>query len=267
MNISNEITFVSADEKRQIIPWVQMKDRNGRVVEYTARNATMSPSDIERAAKRRMDCIDCHNRPAHRYLSPSQAVDRSLEAGRLDQQLPFIKARAVEVLAAPYETNEQAVRNIAERLNEYYRAAYPDIYAQRAASVQTAITEVQQIYQTYFFPEMKADWRAYPDNIGHYSAQGCFRCHDGQHFSPDGQVIRNDCAVCHATVEQTFKGATVTPKDGVFQHPVNLGDKNTWQCASCHRGDRPFNHPMNLGDISAFQCAECHKQNGQQPAL
>jgi len=262
MNISNEITFVSADEKRQIIPWVQMKDRNGRVVEYTARNSTMSRSDIDSAAKRRMDCIDCHNRPAHRYLSPSQAVDRSLEAGRLDQQLPFLKARAVEVLATPYDTNDQAVRNIADRLDEYYRTAYPDIYSQRSASVKNAIAEVQQIYQTYFFPEMKTDWRAHPDNIGHYNAQGCFRCHDGQHFSPDGQVIRNECAVCHTTVEQAFKGAAFVPKDGIFQHPVNLGDKNTWQCASCHRGDRPFSHPMNLGDISQFQCAECHKGQG-----
>jgi transposase-like protein len=40
---------------------------------------------------------------------------------------------------------------------------------------------------------------------------------------------------------------------------VNLGDRNTWQCAACHKGDRSFQHPLNLGDISRFSCAECHK--------
>lgn len=265
MNISNKISFVAADEKRQIIPWVSMTDATGRVVEYTAKDSPMSPAEIADAPKRIMDCTDCHNRPAHVYLSPSQAVDRSLEAGRLDQSMPFIKAKAVEVLAGSYKTNEQAVAAIAERLSEYYRSAYPELYQSDSASIQKAIAEVQLIYQTYFFPEMKTDWRAHPNNLGHYNAQGCFRCHDGQHFSKDGQVIRNECAVCHTTVDQSFKGAVIVPKDGIFQHPVGLGDKNTWQCASCHRGDKPFAHPMNLGDISQFQCAECHKDGTLKP--
>lgn len=265
MNISNEITFVSADDKRQIIPWVRMKDSTGKVVEYTAKDSPLSPREVADAPKRRMDCIDCHNRPAHVYLSPSQAVDRSLEAGRLDHELPFIKAKAVEALAGSYETNEQAVAAISDRLNEYYRSAYPEVAQTRSASIRTAIAEVQQIYQTYFFPEMKTDWRAHPNNIGHYNAQGCFRCHDGQHVSRDGEVIRNECAICHTTVDQSFNGSSMMPKDGVFQHPVSLGDKNTWQCASCHRGDRPFTHPLNLGDISQFQCAECHKNGTLTP--
>jgi hypothetical protein len=74
-----------------------------------------------------------------------------------------------------------------------------------------------------------------------------FSVHDGQHFSKEGKVIRNDCAICHTTVDQTFKGKTIQPVNGLFQHPVNLGDKNTWQCAVCHKGDRTFQHPINLG--------------------
>lgn len=106
---------------------------------------------------------------------------------------------------------------------------------------------------------MKTDWQAHPNNIGHLNAQGCFRCHDGQHFSTDGKVIRNECSVCHTTIDQTFGGKTVASQDGIFRHPVNLGDKNTYQCAVCHKGDQAFKHPLNLGDISQFQCAECHK--------
>ena len=41
------------------------------------------------------------------------------------------------------------------------------------------IDAVQEIYRDNFFPEMKASWQAYPDNIGHKDWPGCFRCHDG----------------------------------------------------------------------------------------
>jgi hypothetical protein len=258
MNVANEITYIAADERRQDIPWVRLKDRDGKVTEFVSRNASLSSSDIEGSAKRRMDCIDCHNRPTHIYLSPNEAVDRSLTAGKLDITLPFVKARAVAALSAPYTTNDEALAAIENDLLSFYRTSYPDIFAAKNASVTAAVAEVKQIYQTYFFPEMKTDWKAHINNVGHLNAQGCFRCHDGQHVSGDGRVIRNDCGICHTTVQQSFGGRVFQPAGGVFQHPVDLGDKNTWQCAACHKGDRPFKHPLNLGDISQFQCSECH---------
>ncbi|HKP68678.1 MAG TPA: NapC/NirT family cytochrome c [Pyrinomonadaceae bacterium] len=258
MNLANEITYIASDERRQDIPWVRMKDKNGRVVEYLDNTSKLTAQQIEQSEKRRMDCIDCHNRPAHNYLSPNAAVDQSLTAGKLDVSLPFIKAKAVEVLSAEYQTNDEAVAAIASGLDSYYRSAHADVYNGRQDAVRNAVAEVQRIYQTYFFPEMKTDWRAHFNNVGHFNAQGCFRCHDGQHTSKDGQVIRNDCAICHTTLDQTFGGKTIQPANGVYQHPVNLGDKNTWQCAACHKGDRSFKHPINLGDISQFQCAQCH---------
>ena len=106
---------------------------------------------------------------------------------------------------------------------------------------------------------MKADWKAHPNNIGHRTAQGCFRCHNGEMKSKEGKPISQDCAICHTTLDQTFAGKTFTPPDGRFQHPQNLGDKGSYQCAACHTGNRGFQHPLNLGDISKFQCAECHK--------
>ena len=261
MNVANEITYVATDEKRQNIPWVRMKDKDGTVTEYMAKEGGLSAQEIEAASKRRMDCIDCHNRPTHIYLSPNQAVDRSLSAGRLDLGLPFIKAKAVEVLSGQYETNDQAVGAIAAGLTDYYRTNHADVFAAKQNAVNAAVSEVQRIYQTYFFPEMKTNWSSHINNIGHYNAQGCFRCHDGQHASREGKVIRNDCAICHTTIDQSFAGQLIKPADGVFQHPVNLGDRNTFQCAACHKGDRGFKHPLNLGDISAFQCSECHSGN------
>lgn len=260
MNIANEVTFISTN-RRENIPWVRVKDSSGNTTDYVTKDSGLTVQQIEQSPKRKMDCIDCHNRPAHIYLSPNQAVDRSLDAGRLNILLPFIKAKAVETLAKPYNTNDEAVATIAADITEYYRTNHPAVFASNFASVDGAITEIQNIYQTYFFPEMKTDWKASPNNIGHLNAQGCFRCHDGQHFSKEGKVIRNDCNICHTTIDRTFGGRTVPAVNGAFQHPVNLGDKNTWQCASCHKGDQTFKHPLNLGDISRFQCAECHKGN------
>ncbi len=259
MNVANEITFISTDEKRQNIPWVRMKDMTGRVIEFKTKDAALTSQEIEQTPKRKMDCIDCHSRPAHIYLSPNQAVDQAFDAGRLDASLPFLKAKAVETLAKPYNTNDEALATISADINEYYRTNYVEINSSNAAAIGGAVAEIQRIYQTYFFPEMKTDWKASTNNVGHYNAQGCFRCHDGQHFSTDGKVIRNECSVCHTTIDQTFGGKTLASKDGSFQHPVNLGDKNTWQCAACHKGDQTFKHPLNLGDISQFQCVECHK--------
>ena len=258
MNVANEITYIATDEKRQNIPWVRLKDSNGKITDYGVRDSQLSAQQIEQFEKRRMDCIDCHNRPTHIYLSPNEAVDQSLAASRLDITLPYLKAKAVEVLSKPYETNEQAVSSISSELHHYYQTEHPDIYSGKTESISGAVAELQRIYQTYFFPEMKTDWKAHINNIGHYNAQGCFRCHDGQHFSSDGKMIRNECSICHTTVDQSFAGKTFVPPGNVFQHPVNLGDKNTWQCAACHKGDRAFQHPLNLGDISQFQCAECH---------
>ena len=258
MSVANQIDFIATDDKRQVIPWVRMKDANGKITEFTARDSGLTAQQINESSKRRMDCIDCHNRPAHIYLSPNQAVDRSLDAGRLDVMLPFIKAKAVETLSKPYNTEEEALATIAADIDGYYRTAHADLYNSQPELVRAAVAELQNIYSTYFFPEMKTDWNSHPNNIGHFYGQGCFRCHDGQHFSPDGRVIRNECYICHTTLDQTFGGQTISNRAGEFKHPVNLGDRGNWLCANCHKGDRTFVHPLNLGDISRFQCADCH---------
>ena len=34
MNLGNEITFIASDRQRQVIPWIHVQDRNGKVTEY-----------------------------------------------------------------------------------------------------------------------------------------------------------------------------------------------------------------------------------------
>jgi len=237
MNIANEITYISTDDQRQVIPWVRLKDKEGRVTEYLAKDATLKPEDIANAPKRRMDCVDCHNRPTHIYVPPNRAVDEALLAGKLDRSLPFIKQQAVQVLVKPYATTDEALKAIATDLENYYRSNYAAKYSQLEGSVKVAITEVQRIFSTTIFPEMKVDWRTHPDNLSHYYSNGCFRCHDGQHVSPEGKVVRNDCNTCHTVLDQSKGGVQIMPVQGKgFQHPIDLGDFSGIKCIDCHSG-------------------------------
>ncbi|HEX7176620.1 MAG TPA: NapC/NirT family cytochrome c [Pyrinomonadaceae bacterium] len=258
MNLANEITFVSTDEQRQDIAWVSWKDRAGNVVEYTARDSKLTPEQIAAAPKRRMDCIDCHNRPTHIYQPPDRSVDDSLAAGKLDASLPFIKRESVALLSKSYATTDEAVHSIANGLEAFYRDNYPDVYSGKSDAIRGAVSEVQRIFQTYTFPEMKTDWQTHPNNIGHFYAQGCFRCHDGDHVSNTGLTISKDCRICHTTLDQTEGGVRTQAANGLFRHPVALGTQGEFQCAACHKGNRGFEHPLNLGDISQFQCTDCH---------
>ena len=267
MNIANEITYISADERRQKIPWVRMVDRQGNVTEFADRRVQMSDQQIEASAKRKMDCVDCHNRPAHVYLAPDVAVDQALAAGKMDVSLPYLRRQAVELLSGTYETTEQAVAAIDTNLNEFYKANYGPIYLEKQEAIRQAVAEVQGIYQTYMFPEMRTDWRTHPNNIGHMNSVGCFRCHDGEHFSKSGKMITNDCNVCHTTIYDSAAAPSTNIQTGPFIHPVNLGSLAGRQCDTCHFPDRPFKHPVNLGDISKFQCVDCHKKKSNDAGL
>jgi nitrate/TMAO reductase-like tetraheme cytochrome c subunit len=258
MNLANEITYLATDVQRQIIPWVQSKDKNGNLTVYTASNAQLPRDQMERAPKRRLDCIDCHNRPAHIYNPPDVSLDTAFAAEKLDVSLPYLKRQAVEILSKSYASNDEALKSIASGIDGYYRANYSALYPQKRASIDGAIAEIQRIYQTNFFPEMKTDWQAHPNNIGHLRSSGCFRCHDGEHVSNTGKVIRNDCNICHTVLYDSAGQPEQYAKTGPFQHPVDLGGLADHKCEFCHKAAKPFKHPVNLGDISMFQCVECH---------
>lgn len=261
MNIANTVDYISTDEQRQVIPWVRMRDGAGNVTEYVAHNNTLTPEQIAAASKRRMDCVDCHNRPAHVYLPPDTAVDQSFAAGKLDPSLPFLKRESVALLSKTYQTEDEALRSISSGLDQFYKQKYPDVYTKGPDVIKTSVTELQRIFKTYFFPEMKTDWQTHPNNIGHFYFNGCFRCHDGEHVSSTGKVIRNDCNICHTVIYDSADPAA-SVKLGSFQHPVDLGGLADRKCEGCHKPNAPFKHPVNLGDISMFQCVECHpKEN------
>ena len=257
MNLGNEITYIASDRQRQVIPWVRVKDRQGNVTEYYDRNRPLDQQQLATAEKRRMDCIDCHNRPAHTYLPPDLAVDQSFDAGALDPALPYLKREAVALLTRPYTTEAEAVKTIGRELENFYRTNYASIYQEKDSTIKKSVSELQRIFRTNFFPEMKTNWETHPNNIGHFYSSGCFRCHDGDHVSSSGKVISNNCTVCHTVLADSARPGSVLNTTS-FQHPVDLGGLADRKCQDCHKANEPFKHPVNLGDISMFQCAECH---------
>ncbi|MEO7970916.1 MAG: NapC/NirT family cytochrome c [bacterium] len=266
MNIANKITYISTDDHRQVIPWVKIEDRLGNVTEYVDRNRPPTPEQIATGNSRRMDCVDCHNRPAHAYLPPDVAVDQSFAAGRLDTSLPFLKREVIALLSKQYNSTDEAVNAISAGLDNFYRTNYADVYSSKNESIKAGITEVQRIFQTYFFPEMKTDWQTHPNNLGHLYSSGCFRCHDGDHVSNTGKVISNDCNICHSVIYDSAAPVERNVKLGPFMHPVDLGGLAGRKCESCHKANQPFKHPINLGDISMFQCVQCHAKKDAQTA-
>jgi len=242
MNVGSKVEYIAAqlkngawvaDETRQKIPWVRVTDSQGVVTEYHVKgfNAAMQDQKI-----RTMDCIDCHNRPAHAFETPDDAVNLAISAGGIDRALPSIKKNAMDVLARHYANQAAALQGIATTLAERYPSdKFPQ--EQQQKSIRAAIAAVQEIYRNNYFPEMNASWANYPNNIGHKNWPGCFRCHDGEHATTDGKrmVKANDCNTCHTILAQG-SGADLdllSPNGQKFKHP---GDEVDGACNDCHTG-------------------------------
>ena len=237
MNIANKISYISTDEQRQVIPYVRVVDQQGHVTEYVTKDNPPTQAQLDKGSKRDMDCIDCHNRPSHIYVPPDLSVDRSMTARSIDPGLPFIKQQAVQVLIADYKTTPEAEKAISDNLTKFYQTKYPQIASSKADNLKGSIAELQRIYRTTFFPDMKVNWKTHPNNIGHFYFQGCFRCHDGNHVSKSGKVISKDCTACHTVLEQT-EGTTQVAQlpTQPFKHPVDIGDLANVNCSDCHTG-------------------------------
>ncbi|OFW05244.1 MAG: hypothetical protein A3I61_10845 [Acidobacteria bacterium RIFCSPLOWO2_02_FULL_68_18] len=196
MNVANEIEYVALDQARQSIGYIWLRDRQGNVREYFAEGVTSDA--LQGRERRRMDCMDCHNRPAHPFaLSAERAVDEAMATGEIAATLPYAKREAVAALEAAYPDHGAAATGIAARLRDFYRAQYPTVYASRRQDVERAIRAADGLYRRNVFPEMRVGWGTYPNNIGHMAFPGCFRCHDGSHASRDGTLIRQECDLCH----------------------------------------------------------------------
>jgi hypothetical protein len=195
MNRSNAVEYVALDDERMQIPYVRVSTPTGRVREYFAEGVT--PESVAGKPRRRMDCLDCHNRPAHTFGdSAERAVDAAIGTGQISSKIPFIRREAVNALRGVYATQELALREIDRSIRAAMNARLPHPFEE--ADLSRAIGVTQAIYRTNVFPSMKIEWGTYPNQIGHTTSTGCFRCHDDGHKTTEGLAIRQDCELCHA---------------------------------------------------------------------
>ena len=206
-----------------------------------------------------MDCIDCHNRIGHGVPSPDRAIDDAIGAGKISTTLPFIKRDSVALLNGSYPTLKAADTAI-DGLRATYAAKYPLALQNQAKQVTAAIDELKVQYRLIATPAMKVQAKTYPDNLGHQTSPGCFRCHDGAHYlvvkgKITTKTIPSECSTCH-TFPQIGASASsfplgtqpVTHKDKLYVFSHKLATKSTepagTSCAACH---------------AKTYCENCHK--------
>lgn len=192
-----QIRYAAQDKKRQMIPWVEYRNSE------TGSTRTFLAADTKPDASLpiyEMQCVDCHNRAAHRFEDPDRAVDQALLTGQIAASLPFVKKIGVGLIQANYQTDAEAAQKIPAGLAAFYAQAYPDVAAKRGPEIQAAGAALLAIYQRNVFPDLKVTWGTYLNNLGHVDSPGCFRCHDGGHSASGGQTITQDCDTCHKAV-------------------------------------------------------------------
>ena len=295
-HIENQVQYIAADDEKQDIRWVRTRLPDGRTVEYTDVLKPLSPEQIAGATKHVMDCVDCHNRAGHPFLSPDLAVDQSFNENRLGPDLPFIKRDMTGLLSADYASRDAALQAAGAFVGQYEQA-HPEVLPARQGAVQKASDVAKGLMSRVIFAKKGVSWRSFPDNGQHKDYPGCFRCHDGKHVTADGsESIRLHCNICHSIpvivsagdrpppmpVTSVQEPASHLMTNWMAAHRFQAGD----ECAGCHgkiafgtdnsnfcsnsachgqawpsvQLNAAFPHPIQLvGAHSKVWCSDCHK--------
>jgi hypothetical protein len=214
------IRYWHKDEGRQEIPVLEYTV-NGKTTVYASGDAKPNGPGL---TEREMDCMDCHNRPAHAYELPDGALDKAMANGLISPALPYAKKKGLEILKTEYKTREEAAQKIPAAFTAYYQQSYPAVYQQHTADVQAAAQEVLAIWNRNIFPDMNVTWGKYPINIGHNDFPGCFRCHDGSHAEKGGNTITQDCNACHNLLGMDEKNPKILQDLGMTPAPPPTDD-------------------------------------------
>jgi nitrate/TMAO reductase-like tetraheme cytochrome c subunit len=257
-HVEQKVTYTTDDVRSQKIDLVDISFQDGTSKQYIAGSqvgvSTDVKPDIDRLKATQktlgMDCISCHNRVGHNVPSPDRAVDEAMANGKISAALPFIKRDGVALLNGDYASDDAADKAFAG-LRTTYATKYPLVLKTQDAQVTRSIDELQQLYRLIATPAMKVQAKTYPDNLGHQTSPGCFRCHDNAHYLVVKGKITNEkipstCATCHTFPQIGTKlasfplGATpVTHKDKlyVFNHKTSVSkiDPTGTSCAACHQ--------------------------------
>lgn len=203
----NEVRYVSVDDKREEMVWVDVRQPDGSFKRYR-NTALIDPASANTATEpRTLDCIDCHNRATHIYEMPDHALNKRMRLGRLERTLPFVKREGLAAIRTNYRDSATAYEGIANHMYGFYRRQYPSVFAHQSAAIDRAIDELRSVYFRNIHHGMNITWGAYQSHIGHRgNNDGCFRCHSPNMVSDDGDPVRSDCTMCHSIL--AFEGQT-----------------------------------------------------------
>ena len=271
-HVENRVMYYPTDELQQNIPYIRVYNSDGTYKEYTDIASDFNLANINEADLKEMDCVTCHNRVTHLVPMPADQIDAALARGFIDDSIPDIRTKGIEVLGAEYTSQEAGLNGIAG-LDNYYQAYYPDFYASNSDSIQNAITYIQDMFSSSVNLDQMSDWNTHSNNVGHYYFPGCFRCHDGKHMDSNQQAIRLECNLCHTIPEvagpSDFVAAVEIPRG-----PEPESHKNAnWiamhnqvfdqTCSNCHT----TSNPGGTDNTSFCSNSACHGINWQYAGL
>jgi hypothetical protein len=190
----NEIRYQTIDDKRQVMLWVEVKQRDGPHTRFS--NTSISEQSSHGGEQRILDCVDCHNRATHIYENPEQAIDRRMDLNSIQSALPFIKREGLRALTIQYHDRKSAMIGIRNHIEGFYQRQSKSVDLN---SMEQAIDTLQQIYDRNIHHYMDITWHTYPSHLGHPTElTGCFRCHNQNMINEEGGAIKHDCTLCHS---------------------------------------------------------------------
>jgi len=239
INPDVNIEYISENDKRELISYVKYTNKaTGEVTVYRNPDIEISDSIISASLPRTMDCIDCHNRPSHKYSSPPVYFDKAMLTNEVSQEIPFIKRTAMGILRNTFTDKDTALMQIREGIINYYKSDFSGYFEKNHPKIDQSVASMQKAFSQNSFPGMKVNYDIYPDHIGHLESEGCFRCHNDSFTSENGRKITRDCNICHTIIGQGKRDLMqfTNIRDTLeFQHPVDIG--TIWKesnCSECH---------------------------------
>ena len=99
------IEYIATDPTRTTIPWVQRRNADGIEDRFAA--STLKGA-VPQGERRVMDCIDCHNRAAHTFVTAEEALNRAMADGAISPRLPWVHKEGLGTAQGRLHSQDEA---------------------------------------------------------------------------------------------------------------------------------------------------------------
>jgi len=210
---NHQVRYAVAPDDLHSVQAVEVEGKDGKRTSYTHRGPASALPDAGGAKSfRHMDCMDCHNRTGHAFLSPDQAIDQKLLAGRIPLELPYIKQQALAAVSKSYQGRVGGRIAISRDIHAWYAEHYPGMAKEKDEVVKRAIAGITEAWEENVFPAMAVGWDTYASTLGH---AGCFRCHNAKLRDARGRSIPAGCDICHIVLAEKISPAQTHTQFGI----------------------------------------------------